>query len=94
MISFWGKISIIKFNQQVNVFYRDSSGSESNYEALAVIEHKGEMTSDGDSQGHYICDVKCNKSKAWYRTNNNMKPCVISTKNVTNNGVVILYRRK
>ena len=54
----------------------------------------GNMTSDGDGQGHYICDVKYNKSKTWFRTNDNKNTIPISLHNVTKNAVVILYKRK
>ena len=64
------------------------------FEALAVIEHKGSMTTDGDGQGHYICDVKCVQTKTWYRTNDNMNPYPIDLSNVTKNAVVILYKKK
>ena len=45
--------------------FRDDLGSESNYEVLAVIHYQGEMTNDGDGQGHYICDVKSKDSEEW-----------------------------
>ena len=54
----------------------------------------GNMTSDGDGQGHYICDVKSHKSKTWFRTNDNENPVPIPLHNVTKNAVVILYKRK
>ena len=52
------------------------------------------MTSDGDGQGHYICDVKCSQTKFWFRTNDNMDPFPINHESVTENAVVILYKRK
>ena len=61
---------------------------------MAVIEHSGSMTSDGDGQGHYICDVKCSQTNTWFRTNDNMDPYPINLNNVTENAVVILYKRK
>ena len=53
----------------------------------------GNMTSDGDGQGHYICDVKSHKSKTWFRTNDNENPVPIALHNVTKNAVIILYKR-
>ena len=59
-----------------------------------MIEHQGSMTQDGDGQGHYICDVKCRSSKSWFRTNDNRVPVPIPIDLVTENGVVILYKKK
>ena len=64
------------------------------FEALAIIEHSGNMTRDGDGQGHYICDVKCSQTKLWFRTNDNMDPFPITQESVTENAVVVLYKRK
>jgi hypothetical protein len=50
------------------------------------------MTTDGDAQGHYICDVKWKESETWFRTNDNMIPIPILSQNVTKNAVVILYK--
>ena len=76
-----------------NIF-RDKNKSEAWFEPLAVIEHRGSMTRDGEGQGHYICDVKSNISKTWHRTNDNNDPISISRGCVTKNGVVILYKQK
>ena len=76
------------------MFFRDRSRSGASFEALAVIEHSGDMTSDGDGQGHYICDIKSSTSKTWFRTNDNKVPVPISIDSVTKNGIVILYKKK
>ena len=76
-----------------NIF-RDKTKSEAWFEPLAVIEHRGSMTRDGEGQGHYICDVKSNISKTWHRTNDNNDPISISRGCVTKNGVVVLYKQK
>ena len=77
------------------MFYsRDKLFSEAQYEAIAVIEHEGSMTSDGDGQGHYICDVRCRETETWFRTNDNQNPIPISPHSVTKNAIVILYKRK
>ena len=73
---------------------RDNTSSESHFEPMAVMEHTGNMTRDGDGQGHYICDVKFKETKTWYRTNDNNNPVPISSQSVTKNAVVILYKRK
>ena len=63
------------------------------YEPIAVIQHQGSMTSDGEGEGHYICDVKWKDCKSWFRTNDNCIPISIMSENVTKNAVVIIYRR-
>ena len=82
------------FKKSNCVDLRDKSSSEAQFEPLAVIDHKGTMTSDGDGQGHYICDVKSKETNTWFRTNDNMKPVPISSHSVTKNAVVVLYKRK
>ena len=37
---------------------RDSMNETYSYEVCACIEFQGTMTSTGESEGHYICDVK------------------------------------
>ena len=79
----------------MTIYYlRDRSRSEGEFEVLAVIEHEGNMTEDGDGQGHYICDVKCKQSNSWFKTNDNANPLPIYLQNVTKYGVVILYKKK
>ena len=63
------------------------------YEPIAVIQHQGSMTSDGEGEGHYICDVKWKDYKSWFRTNDNCIPISIMPENVTKNAVVIINRR-
>ena len=60
---------------------------------MAVIEYKGNVNRSGDSAGHYICDVKDNNSKQWYRTNDDCSPKLMNVSDVTQNGYVFLYRR-
>ena len=74
-------------------FYRDEKGSESSYQPLAIIEHRGQMTEKGEGQGHYICDIKSKEDKLWYRTNDNQNPVQISINNVTNHPVVVLFQK-
>ena len=75
------------------ILARDKTGSEKRYEPLAVIEHQGQMTSAGEGQGHYICDIKNKDDQAWYRTNDNKNPIKISNNNVTKKPVVVLYKK-
>ena len=73
--------------------FRDNCGLEGIFEPIALIEHQGRMTSDGEGQGHYICDVKT-KDNYWFRTNDNQLPVHISQNNVSKKSVVVLYRKK
>ena len=59
---------------------------ESTFEAVALIEHQGQMTSDGEGQGHY-------KDNHWYRTNDNKSPAKISQEYVSKKSVVVLYKK-
>ena len=63
------------------------------YEAIAVIQHEGDIAKDGETQGHYICDIKWKCSSTWFRTNDNLIPIPISVQDVTKKGVIILYKR-
>ena len=51
------------------------------------------MSEDGETQGHYICDLEDKQTLVWFRTNDNQEPIPISLDNVTKNAVVILYRK-
>ena len=73
--------------------FRDDEGSENFYQAISVIEFKGIITSRGESQGHYICDVKDVSTNMWYRTDDNVDPIQLQEINVSKQGYVILYKR-
>ena len=74
--------------------FRDSTGQEAIYEAVAVLEYKGTMDSSGESRGHYICDVKHKDGKQiWFRTNDSSNPILIKEKEVSKYGFVILFKR-
>ena len=68
-------------------------GFEVWYEALSVIEFKGTLNNDGESQGHYLCDVKDKITNQWFRTNDNRDPISIRPSDVSQNGYVVLYKR-
>ena len=61
---------------------------------IAVIQHQGQMTSDGEGVGHYICDVKSKDKDMWFQTNDNQIPVSISANEVTQSPVVVLYKKK
>ena len=64
------------------------------YESIACIEFQGRVTLDGESTGHYVCDVKCSSDRKWYRTNDNNDPRAITVDEVSKVAYVILYKRK
>ena len=63
------------------------------YEAIAVIEYQGMISSTGESQGHYICDIKYPRSQQWYRTNDNSIPIPIHKTNVSKCPYVLLFKK-
>ena len=71
----------------------DKSREFAPFEPIALVEHQGQMSEDGETQGHYICDLEDKQTLVWFRTNDNQEPIPISLDNVTKNAVVILYRR-
>ena len=65
----------------------------SGYEPIAVIEYQGTLSRAGHSQGHYICDIKDNDTKQWFRTNDNRKPVQIETSEVSRKAYAVLFKR-
>ena len=63
------------------------------YEAVALIEFQGRVSSQGDSAGHYVCDIKHRLTESWFRTNDNNTPVQIEPDNVSKLANVILYRK-
>ena len=77
---------------QITIF-RDADSLQAFYEAIAVIEFKGIVTKTGQSNGHYICDVKDADTKTWFRTNDDNDPIEIPVSSVSKRGYVVLYKR-
>ena len=75
------------------MYFRDDVGCMGIFEAIAIIDHQGQMTRDGEGQGHYRCDVKQNGTQDWYQTNDNNEPVPILIDNVTKKAVVVLYSK-
>ena len=73
--------------------YRDAGGFEAWYEAISVIEYKGSMNSYGETQGHYLCDIKDKVTKVWFRTNHNTLPIPIRISDVSQYGYIVLVKR-
>ena len=63
------------------------------YEAIAVIEFDGRLSPAGESEGHYLCDIKEKALNKWFRTNDNAMPRQIPASAVSKNGYVFLYKR-
>ena len=53
----------------------------------------GKLNSVGETQGHYICDVKHFATKEWFRTNDCTNPTQISSVEVSKYGYIALYSR-
>ena len=51
------------------------------------------MSQDGETEGHYICDLEDKESLKWFRTNDNQLPIPINLDDVTQAPVVVLYRK-
>ena len=87
-----GNNKFLKYiNQRFN--NRDAGGEVSGYEAVAVIEYQGTLSRAGDSQGHYICDIKNKKRNAWFRTNDDCTPIPIRNSEVSRKPYAVLFKR-
>ena len=67
-------------------------GNRSKFQPVAVISHQGQMTTDGEGQGHYTCDVKTTGGH-WYRTNDNEAPVKITSRKLSKKCAVVLYSK-
>ena len=74
--------------------FRLSTGELNTYEPIAVIEFMGNITSDGISYGHYICDILEAETRRWYRTNDNAIAKLIKKTEISKQGYVVLYKLK
>ena len=75
------------------IIFRDASNFQTFYEAISVIEFKGNVTKTGQSNGHYICDVKDAATNTWFRTNVDRDPIEIPVSAVSKLAYVVLYKR-
>ena len=62
------------------------------FEPIAIIEHSG-VTTQGDTCGHYRCDVKARNGK-WFSTDDKKMPKKIERRKVTKSAAVVLYCKK
>ena len=76
-----------------NFVFRDEEDQHIQYEPVAVIEFQGTVNSQGNSNGHYICDIKDRLSDKWFKTNDNKIPIPIRVSSVSKEAYVILYKR-
>ena len=60
---------------------------------MSIIEYKGSINRSGESEGHYICDIKDRSTRRWFRTNDNSEPIQIDVEDVSKFAYVILYRK-
>ena len=74
-------------------FARDTDDHVNQYEAVSIIEYQGSIKSTGQSDGHYICDIKDRLSEKWFRTNDNNDPKPIKVEDISKNAYVILYKK-
>ena len=72
---------------------RDTADTVSRYEPVAIIEFQGSVRSTGESDGHYVCDIKERSTKMWFRTNDNNDPQPLEFEDVTKLAYVVLYRK-
>ena len=75
------------------IFFRDEVGFQAFYEPISVIEFIGVLTRTGQSNGHYICDVKDAATNTWFRTNVDCDPIEIPVSAVSKRAYVVLYKR-
>ena len=73
--------------------FRDGYGNTASYDAISIIEFRGSINNSGQSQGHYICDLQEQRSRYWFRTNDNRDPVKINKDEVTKNAYVVLMKR-
>ena len=76
------------------LFDRDTDDHVNQYEAVSIIEYQGSIKSTGESDGHYICDIKDKSRGKWFRTNDNNDPKPIKLQEVSKNAYVVLYKKK
>ena len=84
---------ILFIHSLLYLFIRDIGSNVIQYEPVAIIEFQGTVAATGESNGHYICDIKERSTGLWFRTNDNYVPKQIGIADVTKNAYVILYRK-
>ena len=72
---------------------QSKNGIVAKFSPIAIIEHSGIMDNQGETRGHYVCDVKT-KNKIWFHTDDNNTPKKIDRKKVTKTAAVILYAKQ
>ena len=83
-------VLIISFDHAQYLNSRDLNDEDFFYEPIAIIEHHGNTS----ESGHYTCDVKDVKTRNWYRTNDDTWPKMISANEVSQQGYVVLFKKR
>ena len=76
------------------MIFRDWSGHYSNFFPCALVEHMGNQLEDGETSGHYVCDIEDEETGQWFRTNDNSLPIKINKESATKKPVVIMFKRE
>ena len=71
----------------------DKAGNVGKYRPIAVIDYSGRMTGEGNTRGHYLCDIQTREGH-WFRTNDNLRPVYIQAETVTKRAAVVLYYKR
>ena len=79
-------------NATLNVTLQNLQGDIICFEPIGILEHIGDVNARGESDGHYICDIKDKLSNYWFRTNDSQLPILLCTDDVTKLGYCILYK--
>ena len=58
-----------------------------------MIEFHGTLSPAGESQGHYLCDIKDKMTNSWFRTSDDIQPIPIKTSEVSKLGYVVMFKR-
>ena len=95
-MSISGNYSKIKVSNSsvISFFHRDVEGHYGLYECIAVIQFDGRLNLEGQSGGHYTCDIKEKVSNMWFKTNDEQDPVPIEVEDVSKYAYVVLLKRK
>ena len=87
------EINTDKISATGDVEVVSKNGILGTFSPIAVIEHTGDVNSQGVTYGHYVCDVKT-KDGRWYHTDDKNKPKEIDKRKVSKKATVVLYCKK
>lgn len=87
------ELNMDKVSATGDVEIGSKNGIYATYSPIAIIEHSGQVISNGDTRGHYMCDVK-RRDGQWYHTNDECLPKKIDRLKVSRKAAVVLYCKK